>query len=50
MEPFTIGEQKNTQIVYDLQVLATLIGNHLTSEPTASPVLKLRTNVDYQFW
>ena len=28
-----------TQIVYDLQLLATLIGNHLTREPTASAVL-----------
>ena len=39
MEPFPIGEQKTTQIVNNLQVLATFIGSHLTRESTASPVL-----------
>ena len=37
-----------------LEVLATLIGSHLSREPTASPVLnqavKLKTNISYQFW
>ena len=39
MEPFAIREKKTTQIMSNLQVWATINGNHLAKEPTASPVL-----------
>ena len=39
MEPFPIGKIWTTHIVSNLQVWATIIGSHLTTEPTLSPVL-----------
>ena len=43
----------NHSNLHILEGLATLIGGHLTREPTASCVnqeVKLRTNFGYQFW
>ena len=39
MERFPISEIWTTQIVFNLQVCATVIGSQLKKEPTASPVL-----------
>ena len=46
MEPFPIGEIQTTQTVSNLQVWATIIGNHLAREPTPSPVLTKCWNLE----
>ena len=46
MESFPISEIKNTQIVSNLQVWATIIGSHLTRKPTASSALTKWWNLE----
>ena len=53
MEPIPNDGKRFTQIVSNLQMWATIIGSHLTrtnSKPCVNQVVKLITNIGYEFW